>query len=73
MSFQRVALKDFYNHFIGECFTITNRPLSYSAISLSELSSVALGGKVISVSDEFFAEAYHLLLVEVGHVFSILC
>ncbi|KAH9892562.1 allantoicase [Cubamyces lactineus] len=29
-----------------------------------ELSSVALGGKVVSVSDEFFAEAFHLLLVE---------
>jgi len=25
---------------------------------------VALGGKVTSVSDEFFAEAFHLLLVE---------
>ena len=32
---------------------------------LSELSSVALGGQVISVSDEFFADAFHLLLVEV--------
>jgi len=30
----------------------------------TELSSVALGGKVIKVSDEFFAEAFHLLLVE---------
>jgi len=29
-----------------------------------ELSSVALGGKVVSVSDEFFAEAFHLILVE---------
>ncbi|KAI8993038.1 allantoicase [Trametes punicea] len=29
-----------------------------------ELSSVALGGQVIAVSDEFFAEAFHLLLVE---------
>ncbi|KAI0775697.1 allantoicase [Trametes elegans] len=28
-----------------------------------ELSSVALGGNVVSVSDEFFAEAFHLLLV----------
>ncbi|GJJ06320.1 hypothetical protein Clacol_000511 [Clathrus columnatus] len=28
------------------------------------MSSVALGGRVISVSDEFFAEAYHLLKVE---------
>jgi allantoicase len=31
-----------------------------------ELSSVALGGKVVSVSDEFFAEAFHLILVEVS-------
>lgn len=30
----------------------------------TELSSVALGGEIIQVSDEFFAEAYHLLLVE---------
>ncbi|KAJ8469164.1 hypothetical protein ONZ45_g16986 [Pleurotus djamor] len=30
----------------------------------TELSSVALGGQVISVSDEFFAEAFHLLLVD---------
>ncbi|KAH0827389.1 galactose-binding domain-like protein [Lanmaoa asiatica] len=29
-----------------------------------ELSSVALGGKIISVSDEFFAAAFHLLLIE---------
>lgn len=29
------------------------------------MSSVALGGQVTSVSDDFFAEAYHLLLVEV--------
>ncbi|KIK80872.1 hypothetical protein PAXRUDRAFT_214916 [Paxillus rubicundulus Ve08.2h10] len=32
--------------------------------STTELSSVALGGKVVKVSDEFFAAAYHLLLVE---------
>ncbi|EIM81146.1 Allantoicase [Stereum hirsutum FP-91666 SS1] len=30
----------------------------------TELSSVAIGGKICSVSDDFFAEAYHLLLVE---------
>ncbi|CAL1707370.1 unnamed protein product [Somion occarium] len=29
-----------------------------------ELSSVALGGSIVAVSDEFFAEAFHLLLVE---------
>ncbi|KAG1832526.1 galactose-binding domain-like protein [Suillus variegatus] len=32
--------------------------------SNTELSSVALGGKVVKVSDEFFAEAFHLLEVE---------
>ncbi|KAF5393234.1 hypothetical protein D9757_000742 [Collybiopsis confluens] len=30
----------------------------------TELSCAALGGRVLSVSDEFFAEAFHLLLVE---------
>ncbi|KAL0956407.1 hypothetical protein HGRIS_002554 [Hohenbuehelia grisea] len=30
----------------------------------TELSSVALGGRIVDVSDEFFAEAFHLLLVE---------
>ncbi|KAG6378302.1 galactose-binding domain-like protein [Boletus reticuloceps] len=30
----------------------------------TELSSVALGGKIVKVSDEFFAEAFHLLVVE---------
>ncbi|KAH7911990.1 galactose-binding domain-like protein [Hygrophoropsis aurantiaca] len=48
--------------------------VSYSSIPLekfsdvysstTELSSVALGGKIVSVSDEFFAEASHLLLIE---------
>ncbi|KAA1474226.1 allantoicase [Dentipellis sp. KUC8613] len=32
--------------------------------STTELSSVAIGGQIVSVSDEFFAEAFHLLLVE---------
>jgi hypothetical protein len=35
-------------------------------LSPKELSSVAFGGKVISVSDELFAEAFHLILVEVS-------
>ena len=26
---------------------------------------MAIGGRIVGVSDEFFAEAYHLLLVEV--------
>jgi len=32
----------------------------------TELSSVSIGGQVVNVSDEFFAEAYQLLLVEVS-------
>lgn len=32
--------------------------------STTELSSVSIGGQVVHVSDEFFAEAYQLLLVE---------
>lgn len=35
-------------------------------MSRAELSSVALGGSVVSVSDEFFADAFNLLLVEVS-------
>ncbi|PPR05855.1 hypothetical protein CVT26_010135 [Gymnopilus dilepis] len=48
MSCQRVPLQDFEEKF--SAFT--------------ELSSVALGGRIVAVSDEFFAEAFHLLLVE---------
>lgn len=48
MTVERIPLEDFTKHFS-------------TAI---ELSSVALGGQVCSVSDEFFAEAHHLLLVE---------
>ncbi|PPQ89703.1 hypothetical protein CVT25_014104 [Psilocybe cyanescens] len=38
---------------------------NFSASTVTELSSVALGGRIVAVSDEFFAEAFHLLLVEV--------
>ncbi|KAF8813811.1 allantoicase [Phlegmacium glaucopus] len=48
MSFERIALNDFNEKFS----------------SLTELSSVALGGRIVAISDEFFAEAFHLLLVE---------
>ena len=37
-----------------------------SSTLISEISSVALGGKIIAVSDEFFAEAENLLKVEVS-------
>ncbi|KZT08359.1 allantoicase [Laetiporus sulphureus 93-53] len=48
MAYERIALDQFLAHFS----------------TATELSSVALGGSVVSVSDEFFAEAFHLLLVE---------
>ncbi|KAJ7287837.1 galactose-binding domain-like protein [Mycena rebaudengoi] len=48
MSFRRIPLDAFSKEFA----------------STTELSSVALGGRVLSVSDDFFAEAFHLLLVE---------
>ncbi|KIM45234.1 hypothetical protein M413DRAFT_441917 [Hebeloma cylindrosporum] len=48
MPVQKIALEHFKDHFSG----------------LTELSSVALGGRIVAVSDEFFAEAFHLLLVE---------
>ncbi|PCH43791.1 allantoicase [Wolfiporia cocos MD-104 SS10] len=48
MSYERIPLEQF--------------PGTFS--TAIELSSVALGGSVISFSDEFFAEAFHLLLVE---------
>ncbi|OAX42298.1 allantoicase [Rhizopogon vinicolor AM-OR11-026] len=48
MAYEVVALEDFHRVF-G---------------STTELSSVSIGGQVVNVSDEFFAEAYQLLLVE---------
>ncbi|KAH8093946.1 allantoicase [Cristinia sonorae] len=47
-TYQKVPLEAFRTHFSNEI----------------ELSSVALGGSIQSVSDEFFADAFHLLLVE---------
>ncbi|KAK7005736.1 putative allantoicase [Favolaschia claudopus] len=47
--------------------TVERVPLDAFAKEFSqftELSSVAIGGRVLSVSDDFFAEAFHLLLVE---------
>jgi len=48
MSVERIPLDRFHDTFL-------------TAI---ELSSVALGGSIVSFSDEFFAEAKHLILVE---------
>lgn len=65
-SFEQIPLEDFTKAFsstIGAYVGLSKpeRPLT----SHLELSSVAIGGQVVSVSDEFFAEAFHLLLVEV--------
>ena len=40
-------------------------PLTPGCSSFPEISSVALGGKVIAVSDDFFADVANLLKVEV--------
>jgi hypothetical protein len=40
--------------------------LSNCGISFLEVSSVALGGKIVSFSDEFFADASNLLKVHVS-------
>lgn len=46
------------NNFLKFTFMIT--------LLFAELSSVAVDGRIVAVSDEFFAEAFHLLLVEVS-------
>ncbi|PFH53826.1 hypothetical protein AMATHDRAFT_45281 [Amanita thiersii Skay4041] len=58
MSFQRIALSHFAEHFA------LSTGLCIRALPSVELSSIALGASVISVSDDFFAEAENLLKVE---------
>jgi hypothetical protein len=65
MSYQRLALEEFAQ--LGS--SATGQPTCPRLVGVEltlpvEISSVALGGKVTSVSDEFFAKAFHLLLVE---------
>lgn len=70
VTYQNIPLEQFS----GVFESTTGKPLCLFCMSdvvlktgdNAELSSVALGGKVIKVSDEFFAAAYHLLLVEVS-------
>lgn len=73
MRLEQVSLDQFAPTFgtsIGTPWqTPTRHPSTRSlhcTFSIAELSSVALGGRVESCSDEFFAEAFHLLLVEVS-------
>ena len=68
MSLERIPLDKFLENFsdtTGTLFHLQDFVELVTEALCSELSSVALGAKIISVSDEFFAEAYHLLLVEV--------
>ena len=69
MAYERIPLDRFaksFTGFIGACALNLELFLSPETYLIYiELSSVALGGKICSVPDEFFAEAYHLLLVEV--------
>ncbi|KAH9931066.1 allantoicase [Epithele typhae] len=66
MSYSTVPLEDFKSVFstaIGTpVVSLITPPLLITPNQ--ELSSVALGGRVVAVSDDFFAEAFHLLLVE---------
>ena len=70
MAFKRISLDKYSEAFpdaTGEDTLSAHCRLSLTGTSSTkELSSIALGGKVVSVSDEFFAEAFHLILVEVS-------
>lgn len=71
MSFERVAIEQFKEHLSAATGTPTVLGVRYSDrwkfhLNYPELSSVAIGGRIVEVSDEFFAEAFHLLLVEVS-------
>lgn len=64
MAYQRLVLEEF-----AKLGSTTGRSIIETLASVeltlsTEISSVALGGSVTSVSDDFFAEAFHLLLVE---------
>jgi hypothetical protein len=70
MSSQQVPLEQFPQVFgtdIGIKHALPPSDFSPDIHLYLELSSVALGGRVVSVSDDFFAEAFHLLLVEARH------
>jgi allantoicase len=67
MAYKVVPLEDFSKEFgstIGQLSKIIIP--SSTELAFTELSSVSIGGQVVHVSDEFFAEAYQLLLVEVS-------
>jgi allantoicase len=68
MAYESIPLEAFHETFkfnTGMCCICSLFDPQVTWLDL-ELSSVALGGKVVKVSDEFFAEAFHLLEVEVS-------
>lgn len=81
MSYKRIPLDDFKDAFsttIGKSESryqphMSLKPVRFRRTHNPELSSVALGGQVVSASDEFFAEAFHLLLVEVWSLPALQC
>lgn len=81
MSYKHIPLDDFKDVFsttIGKSRSryqsrVSLKPVRFRRTHNPELSSVALGGQVVSVSDDFFAEAFHLLLVEVRTLLALQC
>lgn len=72
MGYTRIPLDKFTETFSTATGTTISRIADRAQLTVNqELSSVALGGQIISVSDEFFAEAFNLLLVEVSAIRSI--
>jgi len=70
MAYEKVPLEDFKTAFGTQIGSYDHLKFTLRTLTdwqrRTELSSAALGGKVTSVSDDFFVEAYHLLLVEVN-------
>jgi len=63
-----ISLEKFQEELSSYIGLIVPHPLNIAHAFYLELSSVALGGKVMSVSDEFFAKAVNLIEVEVREV-----
>jgi len=71
MSIERIPLDDFKEHLAhtsGAFLSVCDR--SRTQTRVVELSSLAIGGRIVAVSDEFFAEAVNLLRLEVKSLFT---
>jgi hypothetical protein len=69
MSYQSIpldALATTFGQTTGERAACPRPPFRSLAFIWLELSSVALGGEIVDVSDDLFCAASHLLLVEVS-------